>query len=43
MDAICTTYANAVWSLPSLQEWFAAAQKETFPAPEHERDAPPPR
>ncbi len=40
MDSVCTTYANAVWSLPSLQEWYASAQKETFPAPEHERDAP---
>ncbi|GAC1344570.1 MAG: glutathione S-transferase family protein [Myxococcales bacterium] len=32
-------YAAAIWALPSLQEWFAAAQKETYSAPQHERDA----
>jgi glutathione S-transferase len=30
-------YAAAVWALPALQEWHAAAQKETFAAPEHEK------
>lgn len=34
-------YAAAVWALPALQEWHAAAQKEAFPAPAHEKDARP--
>lgn len=40
LDATCAAYADAVWSLPALREWAAAAEKETFPAPDHERDAP---
>jgi glutathione S-transferase len=35
-------YAAAVWALPSYQEWQAAAQKETYSAPEHEKDPRPP-
>jgi glutathione S-transferase len=40
MDPTCAAYAKAAWELPAMQEWLAAAQKETYPAPEHERDAP---
>jgi glutathione S-transferase len=35
-------YAAAVWALPSFQEWQAAAQKEAYTAPEHEKDFRPP-
>lgn len=40
-DQTCADYSEAVWSLPAFQEWLAAARKETYPAPDHERDAPP--
>lgn len=42
MDPTCAAYADAVWSLPAMREWVAAAERETYPAPDHERDAPPP-
>ena len=41
LDPVCAAYSQAVWSLPALQEWAAAAEQETWPSTEHEKGAPP--
>lgn len=29
LDPICQAYADAIWALPAMQDWLAAAQAET--------------
>lgn len=36
LSAPCRAYADAVWNLPSMQEWVAAALVETFPMPRND-------
>jgi glutathione S-transferase len=28
LDPLCVAYATAIWKLPAMQEWIAAAKEE---------------